>query len=99
MKELAPHYVPPWAERTPWAWTNPPVLAASTHPPLPLKRLCHNPFMVRQGHHERIMSASKFSHLAVRPEPVEGRPGDYDAVYKEGGLGRAGILNGSHNFP
>jgi hypothetical protein len=41
-KELAPHYVPPWAERTPWAWTNPPVLAASTHPPFLLKRLCRN---------------------------------------------------------
>ena len=50
------------------------------HPPLPLKRLCRNPFMVRQAHHERIMSALKFSNLAVRPEPVEGRPGDYDAV-------------------
>jgi len=35
------------------------------------------------------MSALKFGNLAVRPEPVEGRPGDYDTASegegKEGG--------------
>ena len=57
-------------------------------PPFPpFERLCRNPFMVRQAHHERIMSALKFSNLAVRPEPVEGRPGDYDAVSEGGGFG------------
>jgi hypothetical protein len=40
-----------------------------------------------KAHHERIMSALKFSHVAVRPEPVEGRPGDYDAASDEGGEG------------
>jgi len=36
--------------------------------------------MVRQAYHEQIMSGLKFSHLAVRPEPVEGRLGDFDTI-------------------
>ena len=40
--------------------------------------------MVRQAHHERIMNALKFNPLAVRPEPVEGPPGDYGTVSKGG---------------
>jgi hypothetical protein len=40
--------------------------------------------MVRQAHHERIAIALKFSDLAVRPEPVEGRPVDYDTVSQQG---------------
>jgi len=29
MKEFSPHYVLPWAERTPWARPNPPAMEAS----------------------------------------------------------------------
>jgi hypothetical protein len=54
---------------------------------LPLERLCRNPFMVRQAHHERITIALKFSDSAVRPEPVEGLPLDYDTVSEGGGEG------------
>jgi len=62
------------------------------HPTLPPRRLCRNPFMVRQAHHERIMSALKFSYLAVRPEPVEGRTGDYGTVSRVGGRGWGGLI-------
>jgi len=40
--------------------------------------------MVRHAHHERIMSALKLIHLAVRPEPVEGRPEGYETVSRPG---------------